>query len=74
MVQQGMNPNNKMARRYHWISDNLKGFVCEPHAGIISECKSPNILNMTSIDSAENQKICVELAKDNINNREIICI
>ena len=24
IVQQGMNPNNKMARRYHWISENLK--------------------------------------------------
>ncbi len=24
VVQQGMNPNTKMARRYHWISDNLK--------------------------------------------------
>lgn len=68
VVQQGMNPNNKMARRYHWISDNLKGFVCEPHAGIISECKSPNTLNMTSIDSTENQKTCVELARDSINN------
>jgi hypothetical protein len=53
VVQQGMNPNNKMARRYHWISDNLKGFVCEPHAGIISAYKNPNTLNMTSIDSTE---------------------
>ena len=53
IVQQGMNPNNKMARRYHWISENLKSFVSEPHAGIISECKSPNILNMTSIGSVD---------------------
>jgi uncharacterized protein len=68
VVQQGMNSNNKMARRYHWISDNLKGFVCEPHAGIISASKNPNTLNMTSIDSTENQKICVELARDSINN------
>ena len=36
--------------------------------GIISECKSPNTLNMTSIDSAANQKICVELATGDINN------
>ena len=62
IIQQGMNPHNKMARRYHWNSENLKSFVSEPHAGIISECKSPNILNMTSIGSADNQKICVELA------------
>ena len=40
----------------------------EPHAGIISMHKTPNTLNMTSIDSAENQKICMELARDNINN------
>jgi uncharacterized protein len=68
IVQQGMNPNNKMARRYHWISDNLKSFVSEPHVGIISEHKSPNTLNMTSIDSLENQKVSVELARGDINN------
>ena len=66
IVQQGMNPNTKMARRYHWISDNLKSFVSEPHAGIISEYKSLNALNMTSCDSVENQKICVELAKGGV--------
>jgi hypothetical protein len=68
VVQQGMNPNNRMARRYHWISDDPKSFVSEPHTGIISECKSPNTLNMTSIHSAQNQKICVELATGDINN------
>jgi hypothetical protein len=68
VVQQGMNPINKMARRYHWTSDNLKSFVSEPHAGIISEHKSPNTLNMTSIDSAENQKISVDLVRSDINN------
>lgn len=68
VIQQGMNPLNKMARRYHWNSDNLKSFVSEPHAGIISEYKSPNVLNMTSIDSVENQKICMELANGDTNN------
>jgi len=46
----------------------LKSFISEPHAGIISKSKSPDTLNMTSIDSAENQKICVELARGDINN------
>jgi len=68
IVQQGMNSSNKMARRYHWISDNLKSFVTEPHVGIISENRNPNTLNMTSIDSNENQKICVDLVNSNINN------
>src|SRR6476619_5281671 len=68
IVQQGMNSSNKMARRYHWISENLKSFVTESHAGIISENRNPNTLNMTSIDSNENQKICVDLVNSNIIN------
>jgi hypothetical protein len=68
IVQQGMNSKNKMARRYHWISENLKSFVIEPHAGIISENKNPNTLNMTSIESKENQKICVDMVNGDINN------
>src|SRR5919109_5475047 len=68
IVQQGMNPNNRMARRYHWISDYLKSFVSQPHAGIISEHKSVNTLDMTSVHSVENQKISVEMATGDINN------
>jgi hypothetical protein len=68
IIQQGMNHNNKMARRYHWISNNLKNFVTEPHAGIISEHKNLNTLNMASSESTENQKICVELVNGDFNN------
>jgi uncharacterized protein len=68
VVQQGMDPNDRMARRYHWISDNLKSFVYEPHTGIISRRKIANTLNMTSVDSEENRKLCVELATGNIDN------
>lgn len=62
IIQQGMNPKNNMARRYHWVSDHLSGFVVEPHSGIIGERKNPNVLNMTSVDSTSNQQICVDLA------------
>jgi uncharacterized protein len=67
IVQQGMNPNNRMARRYHWISDNLKSFVSEPHAGIIGQHKGANVLDMTSIHSAENQRVSLELATSDID-------
>jgi hypothetical protein len=43
-------------------------FVSEPHVGIVSEHKNPNVLNMTSIDSVENQRLCVELAKGDLHN------
>ncbi len=34
VVQQGMNDESGTARRYHWLSEGLKSFVDEPHAGI----------------------------------------
>jgi uncharacterized protein len=68
IIQQGMNRINRMARRYHWISDNMKSFILEPHSGIISDHKSSNVLNMTSIDSTDNQRICVDVATGNSDN------
>jgi hypothetical protein len=68
IIQQGMNRSNRMARRYHWISDSIKSFILEPHSGIISKCKRPNVLNMTSVDSTDNQRICVDLVTGNSNN------
>jgi uncharacterized protein len=68
IVQQGMSSKKKLARRYHWVSDNLTSFVQEPHSGVISANKVPNTLNMTSNDSTDNQKICVELTRDGVNN------
>ena len=46
VVQQGMNPAAKTARRYHWCSQNLKSFVEEPHSGVTGENRGP-ILNLT---------------------------
>jgi uncharacterized protein len=67
-----MNPINRMARRYHWISDNCKSFILEPHSGIISDCKSDNVLNMTSIDSTDNQRISLDLATGNSDNSSLL--
>ena len=68
VVQQGMNTKDMTARRYHWISDLVKNFTCEPHAGIISNYKNLRTLNMCSINSKENQKVSLELATGNTEN------
>src|SRR3984885_5035847 len=34
VVQQGMNGDRRQARRYHWLSENLRSFVDEPHSAI----------------------------------------
>ena len=68
VVQQGMNANSRMARRYHWLSEGVQNYACEPHAGIISGKKSQAVLDMTAAISRENQKVCVDIAKCELNN------
>jgi len=68
VVQQGMNPDNRMARRYHWLADSVESFVNEPHSGIISDAASEQTLNMTSRLSEECRKTCVDIANSNPNN------
>lgn len=54
VVQQGMNP--PYARRYHWLSDNIKEFTVEPHNAITSD-KSFATLNLTATESIESCKV-----------------
>jgi uncharacterized protein len=48
VVQQGLNDNNGMARRYHWHSASVRDFVNEPHTGIVGE---PQGAIMNLVDS-----------------------
>jgi len=68
VVQQGMNAGSRMARRYHWFSEGVQNFACEPHAGIISENKGQSVLDMTAAISQENRQVCVDIAKSDTNN------
>ncbi len=37
VVQQGMNPTARLARRYHWHSATVRAFTCDPHTAIVGE-------------------------------------
>jgi len=37
VIQQGMNNETNYARRYHWLSEELESFVCEPHNAIVGD-------------------------------------
>lgn len=50
VIQQGMNEDNRMARRYHWLSKDLNSFVCEPHKAICCDKKS-KVLNLVAFES-----------------------
>ena len=60
VVQQGMNGECRQARRYHWLSEGLKDFVDEPHAGIEGPSQG-NIINLTNHRAAASRSAQLEL-------------
>jgi len=68
VVQQGMNKENKTARRYHWHSQNIKDLIREPHSGIASQKKLKSALNLTAGKSDRNRQISTELVSQSFNN------
>jgi len=65
VIQQGMNNETKYARRYHWLSEDVKSFICEPHNAIIGDDRHENVLDMTAKQSISTQNISVDLVNDN---------
>ena len=65
VIQQGMNTKSNYARRYHWLSDDIDCFFCDPHNAILGNRDHGSILNMVSEKSLSNQRLCVDLVKDN---------
>lgn len=64
VVQQGLNPANKFARRYHWLSEKVQTFVLEPHSGLFGEKIEDAVLNLTSRKSIEAQKTIVDISRE----------
>ena len=64
VIQQGMDIADRTARRYHWLSENLKDFVVEPHSAIISDHRNPYALDMTAKESEGCRKVSVDIVKE----------
>jgi hypothetical protein len=64
VIQQGMSPQDRTARRYHWLSDNVTNFVVEPHNAIVGDAKREKALNMTAKTSEGCRKASVDIAKE----------
>jgi hypothetical protein len=63
VIQQGLNINIQKARRYHWLSSNIRDFVEEPHSGIVSDIRVKP-LNLTAKESRKNKEISTELVRE----------
>ena len=63
VVQQGMNPDERMARRYHWLSSALKSFTEEPHASVCGR-NLGQILNLTDRRALPTKAGIIELTHE----------
>jgi hypothetical protein len=64
VIQQGMCPQDRTARRYHWLSEKTENFVVEPHNAIVGDVKRKISLDMTARESEGCRKISVDIAKE----------
>lgn len=64
VIQQGMNPLTKTARRYHWLSSNIQRFDEEPHTGIVGK-NLGLILNLTHKEAKKTKDSILRLSKEN---------
>jgi hypothetical protein len=64
VVQQGLNENENLARRYHWNSSTLQSFVETPHTSIYGKNQGI-ILNLTDQNAAPTRESVLQIAKEN---------
>jgi len=64
VIQQGMCPKDRTARRYHWLSEKIQNFVVEPHNAIVGDVKRDIALDMTAKESEGCRKASVDIAKE----------
>jgi hypothetical protein len=62
VVQQGMNPEKRQARRYHWLWERAGSFVEEPHNAIEGQPQPFPIVNLTDRAAANARAQTVALA------------
>ena len=64
VIQQGMSGEDQSARRYHWLGENTRSFVEDPHSGIACDVKREHALNMVAHKSEAARKASVDLSKE----------
>lgn len=63
VVQQGMNPQNRVARRYHWHSATVRDFVSDPHTAIVGKPQG-EIQNLVDARANKARDTLLGMAKE----------
>ena len=64
VIQQGMNVEARLARRYHWLGPRSGEASLEPHTGVVSARREETVLDLTSRRSVEARKTILDLARE----------
>jgi hypothetical protein len=63
VIQQGMNGVTRWARRYHWLGEGVKDFVCEPHKAVCCDDRVET-LNLVARESDACRTMSSYLARE----------
>ena len=64
-VQQGMNQESGLARRYHWHSATVRDFTSEPHSAIVG-ANQGKILNLVDSRASDARDTMIELTHSSV--------
>ena len=67
VVQQGMNPDSHLARRYHWHSASVRDFVSAPHTAIVGQPQG-EILNLVDARAKKAQSALLAITKEPVTS------
>jgi len=67
VIQQGMNAESHLARRYHWHSACVRDFTSEPHTAIVGQPQG-TILNLVDKRARQAQSALLTIAKQPVEN------
>lgn len=63
VVQQGMNPALRYARRYHWFSGELQSYVADPHSAVACDHRGP-VLNLVAGEGSTHRQAIAAVARE----------
>jgi hypothetical protein len=67
VVQQGMNTESRVARRYHWHSASVRDFVSDPHTAIVGQPQG-TIVNLVDARAAKAQRALLTVAHEPVES------
>ncbi len=67
VIQQGMNPSSRLARRYHWHSADVRDFTSNPHTAILGQPQGI-ILNLVDARAQHARQVLLDIVREPVDS------